>query len=77
MITKLVVNGMICNHCKDRIESELMKVPGVISALVTLEHKCVDVDTNSDVDGATLKAAIEKAGYQVAEINGEVQGKAG
>jgi copper chaperone CopZ len=56
---------MTCQHCVNAITSEVGQVPGVQSVVVDLEAKTVTVDAPS-VDDATLRAAIDEAGYAVA-----------
>ena len=63
MKTVIAVEGMMCTHCKARVEQVCMAVPGVTEALVDLQAKNVTVTGNADV--AALKKAITDAGYQV------------
>ena len=56
------VDGMMCTHCKARVESVCKEVSGVTDAVVDLEAKQVTVNGGS-VDA--LKKAITDAGYQV------------
>ena len=65
METVINVNGMMCPHCKARVESVCQAVEGVQSAVVDLAAKNVTVVGNADVEA--LKAAITNAGYEVAE----------
>lgn len=57
------VNGMMCVHCKARVESICKEVPGVTDAVVDLEKKQVTV-TGSALR-QTIADAITKAGYEV------------
>ncbi len=59
------VEGMMCEHCKKRVEDSLKAVSGVLSAEANLEAKKVDVETDGSVDEETLKAAVKAAGYEV------------
>jgi copper chaperone len=59
------VPGMTCQHCVNAITSEVGQVPGVQSVVVDLQAKTVTVDAPA-VDDATLRAAIDEAGYAVA-----------
>ena len=65
METVIKVNGMMCPHCKARVESVCQAVEGVQSAVVDLAEKNVTVCGNADVEA--LKAAIINAGYEVVE----------
>lgn len=59
------VNGMMCPHCKARVESVCKGVCGVQDAIVDLQAKTVTVKGNADV--ALLKKNITDAGYEVVE----------
>lgn len=59
------VEGMMCSHCKARLESVCKTVPGVEDAVVDLQAKTVTVTGNADV--AALKKVINDADYQVVE----------
>ena len=64
MIT-FAVNGMMCAHCKKRVEDALKAVSGVVSAEADLEKKNVNVETDGSVSEDVLKAAVKEAGYEV------------
>ena len=59
------VDGMMCKHCKARVESVCKSVPGVADAVVELEAKTVTVSGTADVQA--VKKAIADADYQVVE----------
>ena len=59
------VNGMMCVHCKARVEKVCKAVPGTVDAVVDLQAKTVTVTGNADV--AALKQAITDADYEVVE----------
>ena len=59
------VPGMHCGHCEDAVSAELRKVGGVQAVDVDLTSKTVVV-RGEDLDDASLKAAIEEAGYEAA-----------
>ncbi len=63
MNTVIYVEGMMCPHCKARVESVCKGIPGVIDAVVDLQAKNVTVTGEADV--AALKKAITDAGYEV------------
>ena len=65
METVIKVNGMMCPHCKARVESVCKAVPGTTDAVVDLQAKNVTVTGDADV--AALKQAIVDAGYEVVE----------
>lgn len=65
METVIKVNGMMCPHCKARVESVCKAVDGAVDAVVDLKEKQVTVSGNADV--GALKKAIADAGYEVVE----------
>ena len=65
METVIKVNGMMCPHCKARVESVCKEIPGVSDAVVDLQLKQVTV--TGDVHRQILADAITKAGYEVVE----------
>lgn len=65
METAIRVNGMMCTHCKARVEKVCKGVPGVEEAVVDLEAKTVTVTGNADI--AAVKQAICDADYEVVE----------
>lgn len=65
----LPIEGMTCASCVRRVERALEKTPGVTSAAVNLatERASVSFDPAA-ADLASLKKAVESAGYTVGEI---------
>ncbi len=61
----LKVEGMMCPHCKARVETVCKKLAGVTEAVVDLQAKQVTV--TGDVVREHLVQAIAKAGYKVME----------
>jgi len=59
------VEGMMCPHCKARVESVCKAVAGTQNAVVDLQAKTVTVTGSADV--AELKKAITEADYKVIE----------
>ncbi len=63
MQTVIKVEGMMCNHCKARVEKACMAVPGTTAAVVDLAEKQVTVTGTSE--RAALEKAIVDAGYEI------------
>ena len=61
------VEGMHCQHCVNRVMEAINGIDGV-SGAVSLKRGAADVSKERPVDDAVIRAAIEKAGYQVTGI---------
>lgn len=59
------VTGMTCDHCVRAVEAELGKIAGVASVTVYLAAGQVTLRSDAPVDPATVRAAVEEAGYDV------------
>ena len=65
----ITVEGMMCQHCAARVKNALLALEGVSEVSIDLESKNVAVTFEGTQNDASLKAAIEAAGYTVTEIN--------
>ena len=65
METIIKVEGMMCTHCKARVESVCKAVSGTQEAVVDLQAKTVTVTGNPNIE--ELKKAITDAGYEVVQ----------
>ena len=63
----LAIEGMSCASCVGRVEKALVAVPGVTEASVNLATEVARVTSSTPIPLATLQAAVEKAGYTVAQ----------
>ena len=63
---RISIEGMMCMHCVAHVEKALLAVEGVGEVKVSLEEKCAYVASGADT--ASLKKAVEDAGYAVTEI---------
>jgi copper chaperone len=59
------VPDVSCNHCRAAITAEVQKVAGVTAVDVDLDAKRVSV-SGTVLNDATIRAAIDEAGYDVA-----------
>lgn len=65
IMKKVVIEGMMCNHCKTSVEKALNAIEE-ITATVDLENKTATL--TGEVDNDTITKAITDAGYKVIEI---------
>ena len=60
-----VVTGMTCDHCVHAVTTEVMALPGVSGVDVDLASGALRVESDGPVEAASLRAAVEEAGYEV------------
>ena len=64
MKTAFKVKGMSCAGCSKGVENALKRVPGVVSAAVSLERAEASVEFDENKAALKdLKAAVVKAGF--------------
>ena len=63
---KIKVNGMMCAHCEAHVKKALESIDGIQEAVASHEENLVTITSTKDVDEASIKAAIEGAGYEYA-----------
>ncbi len=64
MTKTILVDGMMCNHCKAHVETALKGVNGVTEAEANVENKTATVTLSEDVDVKLLIEAVKNAGYE-------------
>ena len=63
--TNLIVNGMMCGGCENRVKNAIKNIEGVEN--VTADHNTgkVIVISNNEVSEEIIKGALEDIGYEV------------
>lgn len=63
--TILIVNGMMCGGCENRVKNAIKNIEGVEN--VTADHNTgkVIVISNNEVSEEIIKEALEDIGYEV------------
>ena len=63
--TNLIVNGMICGGCENRVKNAIKNIEGVEN--VTADHNTgkVIVISDNEVSEEIIKEALEDIGYEV------------
>ncbi|HRN29371.1 MAG TPA: heavy-metal-associated domain-containing protein [Terrimesophilobacter sp.] len=67
--TDYLVTGMTCSHCVSSVTEELTEIDGVTAVTVDLNAggaSAVHVTSESPLDAAAVRAAVEEAGYTLA-----------
>lgn len=62
----VTVAGMSCGHCASSIRGEVGQIPGVTAVEVDVTSGTVVIDSQSPLDEATIRTAVEEAGYRLA-----------
>lgn len=68
--TDLAVTGMTCGHCVSSVTEELSALDGVESVTVQLNVggvSTVTVASSSALDPEAIRAAVDEAGYSLAD----------
>ena len=72
LLVKFSLDGMSCATCAGRIESAIMKEPGVVSAQVNLSNALAHVAYQAgETEVESIVAAVEAAGYGATPILSE------
>lgn len=64
----IYVNGMMCGHCKARVEKVLSGLAGVKSAVVELDNKRALVEVTPEFDESAAKQAITDVDYEFVKV---------
>ena len=70
---KKVINieGMMCDHCKMKVEKSLLELEGVSKAKVNLKDKNATIYSTKSINNADINNAINKLDYKVISIGEE------
>ena len=68
MTKTLMINGMMCDHCRMHAEKALKAVKGVAEVKVSLEEKKAEITLSKKVDDKVLIKAVTDAGYEASVI---------
>ena len=67
METKFTVPEISCGHCKETIESTVNNIESVVSVIVDIDQKSVDVKSTSDLDLSLVSEMLDEQGYTVVQ----------
>ena len=65
--TTYTVTGMTCGHCAQAVTGELGALPGVDAVQVDLGTGAVTVTSTAPLSTDAVKAAVDEAGYELAD----------
>ncbi len=69
---KVLIEGMMCQHCENHVKSALEALPFVESAQASHTDKCalINLKADSKADEEAIKKAVTDAGYEYKGIEG-------
>ena len=65
----IIVDGMMCEHCENRIKNAIEKIDGVKNVIANHNTKEVVVEFDKDIEDYQFKNAIESEDYKFVSIN--------
>ena len=66
--TVVTIEGMMCDHCKSKVEKSLLELDGVSKVRVNLKDKNAFVYSKNRIDSKEILKTIDGLGYQVIHI---------
>ena len=61
---KVMIEGMMCEHCAMRVKAIMEELNGVKSVKVFLKEGVAEVKSSEGIKEELLKETVEKAGYK-------------
>lgn len=68
MKKKMLIEGMMCAHCKAAVEKALSAIPGVASCEVNLAEKTAVITLTVDVADAVLMEAVRAIDFEPVQM---------
>ena len=64
----ITIEGMMCDHCKMKVEKTLSELDGVSKVKVSLKDKTATIYSTKSISNDDIKNAISKLDYKVINI---------
>lgn len=64
----ITIEGMMCDHCKMKVERALSELNGVSKVKVNLRNKTATIYSTKRISNDNIKNAISKLDYKVINI---------
>lgn len=64
----ITIEGMMCDHCKMKVERALSELNGVSKVKVNLKNKTATIYSTKRISNDKIKNAISKLDYKVINI---------
>ena len=66
---KLFIDGMMCDHCENRVRKTLENINGIDIVNINLKEGTADIVTSNDIEEALLEQKISDVGYTLLKID--------
>ena len=68
MEKRILIEGMKCSGCANRVNNALKSIKGIKKVNVNLEEKYADIVYKKDIDNEVLTSTITELGFKVTGI---------
>ena len=67
----ITIEGMMCEHCKTKVEKALLELKDVSKVKVNLKDKTATIYSKSSINENDITSAITKLDYKVTNIGAD------
>ena len=64
----ITIEGMMCDHCKMKVEKSLLEIPSISKVKVNLKDKTATIYSVKSISNEDIKGSISKLDYKVINI---------
>ena len=64
----VIIDGMMCEHCKAKVEKSLLELEGVVKVKVSLKDKMATIYSKNNISNDDIISAIVKLDYKVTSV---------
>lgn len=64
----ITIEGMMCEHCKEKVEKSLLELEGITKVKVSLKDKTATIYSSVSIPDEDITNAINKLDYKVTSI---------
>lgn len=63
--TKVMIEGMHCEHCANKVKQSLESIDGVKKVSVSLKDKCATITSKEEIDKKEIEDEITSLDYKI------------
>ena len=64
----ITIEGMMCEHCKEKVEKALLKLDGITKVKINLKDKTATIYSSVSIPDEDIIDTINKLDYKVTSI---------